>query len=81
MGPRGIQKLVDQRRREGVLLPFRVSIMRHSRLALVTQWEDDYELTEEVLVNVTALFDFRFDILRSQTSFYLSNFMLFCAHS
>lgn len=48
VGPRGIQKLVEQRRREGVLLPFRVTIMRHSRLALVTQWEDDYYLTEEV---------------------------------
>lgn len=47
-GPLGIQKLVAQRRREGVLLPFRVTIMRHSRLALVTQWDDDYELTEEV---------------------------------
>ena len=48
MGPRGIQTLVERRRREGVLLPFRVSIRRHSRLALVTQWDEDTGLSEEV---------------------------------
>ena len=48
VGPRGIQKLVEDRRRNGLMLPFRVSIKRHSRLALVTAWEEDLYRTEEV---------------------------------
>lgn len=48
IGPRGIQRLVTQRRREGAVLPFRVTLTRHSRLALVTYWEEDFDKTEEV---------------------------------
>ena len=38
-----------QRRQEGIRLPFRVSIRRHSRQALVTLWEEDMDCTEEEL--------------------------------
>jgi hypothetical protein len=48
VGPRGIQTLVETRRREGLMLPFRVTIKRHSRLALVTYWDEDMDRTEEV---------------------------------
>lgn len=48
VGPRGIQTLVETRRREGLMLPFRVTIKRHSRLALVTYWDEDLDRTEEV---------------------------------
>lgn len=56
VGPRGIQKLVEQRRRDGAVLPFRVTLTRHSRLALVTYWEDDYDKTEEVSLFKFCLF-------------------------
>lgn len=39
IGPLGLQNLIKKRRRHGVLMPFRVSIKRNSRLALVT-WEN-----------------------------------------
>ena len=48
IGPRGIQRLVTQRRREGVLLPFRITLKRHSRLALVSYWDADYDDSGEV---------------------------------
>lgn len=48
VGPRGIQTLVETRRREGLMLPFRVTLRRHSRLALVSYWDEDIERTEEV---------------------------------
>ena len=48
VGPRGIQTLVEQRMKEGVVLPFRVSIRHNSRLALVSVWEADLDLSEEV---------------------------------
>eukprot|EP01042_Synura_sphagnicola_P011134 gene11134-14238_t len=37
VGPRGLQTLVNERRRYGVPLPFRLSIRHNSRLALV-EW-------------------------------------------
>jgi hypothetical protein len=40
--------LVSRRRSEGVVLPFRVTLTRHSRLALVTYWEEDFDKSEEV---------------------------------
>jgi hypothetical protein len=48
VGPRGIQKLVSERRRNGLQLPFRVTLRRHSRLALVTSWDEDLDRTDEV---------------------------------
>mmetsp|Transcript_9073 Transcript_9073/g.20463 ORF Transcript_9073/g.20463 Transcript_9073/m.20463 type:complete len:1632 (-) Transcript_9073:54-4949(-) len=45
-GLRTLQKHVLARRRKGMLLPFRVSLHKFSRVALVT-WEVDLELTEE----------------------------------
>ena len=40
LGPRGLQKLVTQRRQQGVLLPFTVSLKKGSCLAL-TRWPRD----------------------------------------
>jgi hypothetical protein len=48
VGTRGIQHLVEQRRHNGTLMPFRVSLRKHSRLALVSMWDEDVYLTEEV---------------------------------
>ena len=58
VGPRGIQRLVSQRRREGVVLPFRVTLTRHSRLALVTYWEEDFEKTEEVRILINLVYSY-----------------------
>lgn len=35
IGPRGLQLLVEERRRNGVLLPFKVNLRKNSSLALV----------------------------------------------
>jgi hypothetical protein len=48
VGTRGIQHLVEQRRHNGTRMPFRVSLRKHSRLALVSMWDEDLYLTEEV---------------------------------
>lgn len=37
-GPRRLQKLIADRRQNGILLPFRVRMKRNSRYALVVQW-------------------------------------------
>lgn len=55
VGPRGIQKLVEEKRKNGILLPFRITLRRHSRLALVTAWEDDFDKTEEVREKLLVL--------------------------
>ncbi len=38
MGPRGLQRLVRDRRKHGVRLPFKVSMRKGSRVAL-TKWD------------------------------------------
>lgn len=44
VGPRGLQTLIREKMKNGVMLPFKVSIRKHSRLALV-----GWETTPEVL--------------------------------
>lgn len=42
IGPRGLQNLIEDRRKNGLIMPFKVSIRKNSRLALVG-WENvDY---------------------------------------
>ena len=47
VGPRGLQTLIHDRIKHGVMLPFKVSIRKHSRLALVG-WESTPEEGAEV---------------------------------
>lgn len=48
VGPRGLQTLIKDRMKHGVCMPFKISIRKHSRLALVG-WEavNQSEVPEE----------------------------------
>ncbi len=47
LGPRGLQRLVADRRRNGVLLPFTVSMRLGSRVALTKSTLDDTDADNE----------------------------------
>jgi hypothetical protein len=73
VGPRGIQKLVSERRRNGLQLPFRVTLRRHSRLALVTSWDEDLDRTDEVRAAAEMLWTFNSALCRC------ANTVLYCS--
>ena len=50
MGPRGLQRLVRDRRQHGVKLPFRVSLRRGSRVAL-SKWAQFTNVNDDDTIN------------------------------
>ncbi len=54
VGPRGIQKLISIRRKEGIVLPFSVSVVRGSRYALVTEEMPDLSKFDKYSTSIPA---------------------------